>query len=799
MIFLLLILLIGNAASINAQIRGMVVEEKTKFPIPFASISYEIGGRQARVIADKQGLFTLSDKVIKQLNVSCLGYKPATVTFDVPPLSTVIIGLEEQDFSLQELLVRPQDNPALRIIRKVLQHKHQNNFENYDNYAYRCYFKTIADFQTSIANDSTELKKEDTAILISETVTLCQKSGNTREEKIIASRTSGLKTPIFGQASYTLFYKMISFYNNSVPIFGDSESNNKMATDYVSPLSNTCLSAYNYQLEEEYVSEQDTIFEISYFPKKNKNFSGLMGTMFISSNGYALASIIAQPFEKGLIDFKFKQNYRWIADKWFPDNLEEEIGFRQWHPDKKSNAYPAYFISSSIENVSFDVPEKTLSKRLESVFLDEKSIARSQSILDSVRPVPLMEREIKTYHTTDSLLKNFPMDAVLNSITKIEEGKVSVTKFDVDFARLYSYNRYEGSRYGLGLHTNENGLKFLSVGAYIGYGEQDKKTKYGGDVEFTFDRSHDVKLTYSYQNSLKEAGHNLPDAMDFMNHYYRNLVAYRFDRCIENKIEGSYHISPPLKMKASLSVRNLTPLYDYTYQGHSLSDYASDEMQFSIRYAPGAWYSTLGNHRMAVSAGNPVFNLSYVRGVDFLRTSGFSYNKWETSVDVRAYDGRIGQSNLRIEGGYIDSPLPYSLLFTGEGSKDKLFSLFVRNTFQTMLPYEFLSDSYVHAFYSHNFGSLLFKTKLFSPEFLVAYNIGWGNLNQASDHIIDFKTQNHFYQETGLIMDNILRFKYLNVIYIRFGIGGFIRTGYYQHDTLKDNMALKISASISFK
>jgi hypothetical protein len=201
----------------------------------------------------------------------------------------------------------------------------------------------------------------------------------------------------------------------------------------------------------------------------------------------------------------------------------------------------------------------------------------------------------------------------------------------------------------------------------------------------------------------------------------------------------------------------------------------------------------LGNHRLAVSAGNPVFNLSYARGV-----SGFSYNKWEASVDVRAYDGRIGQSNLRIEGGYIDSPLPYSLLFTGEGSKDKLFSLFVRNTFQTMLPYEFLSDRYVRAFYSHNFGSLLVKTKLFSPEFLVAYNIGWGDLNHASDHTIDFKTQNHFYQETGLIIDNILYYK-LYICNIRLGIGGFVRTGYYQHDTLKDNMALKFNVSISIK
>jgi hypothetical protein len=116
-----------------------------------------------------------------------------------------------------------------------------------------------------------------------------------------------------------------------------------------------------------------------------------------------------------------------------------------------------------------------------------------------------------------------------------------------------------------------------------------------------------------------------------------------------------------------------------------------------------------------------------------------------------------------------------------------------------MLPYEFLSDKYVRAFYSHNFGALLFKTKVFSPEFLVAYNAGWGNLDNALHHTIDFNTENHIYQEAGLVIHNILRFKYLNMIYIRLGVGGFLRHGYYQQDTFKDNLALKLALSISFK
>jgi hypothetical protein len=339
----------------------------------------------------------------------------------------------------------------------------------------------------------------------------------------------------------------------------------------------------------------------------------------------------------------------------------------------------------------------------------------------------------------------------------------------------------------------------LSIGGYAGYGMKDAKAKFGGSIEFILNRLHDIRVKYSYQNSLKEAGQDLPDAIEFVNNYYKNTLAYRFDQCVENKVNVSYHILRPLKIEASFSTKNLMPLYDYLYNGNSLTNYDADEMQISLRYAPGERFSSMANRRFIMSPGNPVFNICYTRGINFLHTAGLTYNKWEAAVDLIAYNGRIGQSNLRIEGGYIDRNLPYGLLFTGEGSKGKdLFSFLIKNTFQTMQPYEFLSDKYAHAFYSHNFGSLLFKTKIFSPEFLIAYNLGWGNLREASHHTIDFETKNHLYQETGLVINNLLQFNYFKVVYFRLGIGGFLRHGYYQYDLFSDNLSLKATFGVSF-
>jgi hypothetical protein len=123
----------------------------------------------------------------------------------------------------------------------------------------------------------------------------------------------------------------------------------------------------------------------------------------------------------------------------------------------------------------------------------------------------------------------------------------------------------------------------------------------------------------------------------------------------------------------------------------------------------------------------------------------------------------------------------------------------MNNTFQTMKPYEFLSEKYLNLFYSHNFGSLLFETPKFKPQFVIVQNSGWGTLKNASYQGIDFKEKNKGYLETGLIINNIIKLKYINAFYIGFGIGTFYRYGYYSLDKTIDNFAFKLSASISLK
>jgi len=351
------------------------------------------------------------------------------------------------------------------------------------------------------------------------------------------------------------------------------------------------------------------------------------------------------------------------------------------------------------------------------------------------------------------------------------------------------------------LYTNDGVSKTLSLGGFAGYGFKDQKMKYGGQLVVDLNKYREWQLKLSYQHNLKEVGADLSNNQSLLslNNYLRTYMGSRYDECVEQKAELGFRPFRFLKVTTSLSLKDLNPTYTYAYKGVPLTNYKADEVQVSVRYAYGEELETFGGQRVVNFEGNPVFNLTYKRGISLFNKNSYKYNRIEATIDFTAYNGRIGQSTFRLASGFIDRSLPYGLLFTGEGSKDSDIPLLINNSFQALKPYEFLSDKYVRLFYSHNFGSLLINTKRFKPQFVIVQNSGWGGLRSASDHEIDFKTPDKIYLESGLIINNIVKIKYMNLFYFNLGVGGFYRYGSSGLANSSDNLALKLAMSVSLK
>ena len=148
----------------------------------------------------------------------------------------------------------------------------------------------------------------------------------------------------------------------------------------------------------------------------------------------------------------------------------------------------------------------------------------------------------------------------------------------------------------------------------------------------------------------------------------------------------------------------------------------------------------------------------------------------------------------------MNGQAPYSLLFNGLGST-RDFPAVIEGYFQTMELYEFLSDRFLYIFFQHNFGTLLYKSKskIFKPELVIAHSMGFGTLQNPDYHLdIDFKTMEKGYLESGLMINNLLRFNYLNADDFGLGAGVYFRYGAYANDTFGRNVYFRLSTSFSF-
>ncbi len=108
---------------------------------------------------------------------------------------------------------------------------------------------------------------------------------------------------------------------------------------------------------------------------------------------------------------------------------------------------------------------------------------------------------------------------------------------------------------------------------------------------------------------------------------------------------------------------------------------------------------------------------------------------------------------------------------------------------------EFLSDRYVSAFFSHNFGNLIYQGEKFKPELVFITNIGFGWLTHPeSHHNIEFKTMSMGYYESGFLINRLINMKIYNI-----GIGATYRYGPYSNRLFEDNLSIKVSLSFPFK
>jgi hypothetical protein len=833
-ISLLIFLLLSAFASISQDtylVSGRVIDSRTHEPLAFVNIV--INNSQYGGTSDIDGKFGLHNSVpVQKLQLSYVGYLPLSYSI-TGRTENLVIQLTRTEIELQEVEILPGVNPAHRIIRNAVENRERNDPEKLGSFSYTSYDKTVftaesdtslnKEFKDSVSTDgkhpdlSIQFKASDTIrkdsthqdtndrmlskllksqyLFLMENVTKRKFLAPDRNyNQVIATRMSGFKDPIF--VFLTTQIQSFSFYKPFITIF---------QSNYVNPIGPGTLGKYFFKLEDTTYMGRDTVFIISFRPRKGTNFDGMKGVISINSNQWAIQNVIAEPSQAtGGLRIKIQQLYELVdGEHWFPVQLNTDVTFTTLQVGNyKAIAKGRSYIRDIVLN-----PEMV---RREFNHLDvevEKAATeRSDDYWNQYRVDSLSNKDRNTYHVIDSLGKAANFDKMAKSFKTILSGRIPFKIFDIDLNRILGYNTYEGLILGIGLHTNDKVSKWFRIGGFYQYAFAISTSKYGGDASFLLNKRYDLSIQGGYSYDLLESGgvRFFDDYNSILSGNFRPLLIKKLDRTENENLSVTVRARKYwlFNMGLSHSFKRSTTMDLATTQENAVllyDEFIFTEATAALKWAYGEKFIQTVDDKISLGTNYPVVWLQYTRGFKGFINGQFDYNRFDFKIKKTFMIKYLGKLTFQVDAGYVDQPIPACNLYYGNASY-RMFTLYAPNSFGTMRMNEFLSNKYASLYLYHDFGYLLFKgKKWFHPEFALSQNIGFGWLDHPEHYSyigqinVPYKTMDLGYYESGLLVNNLVNLKLYTI-----GIGAFYRWGPYSLNTPIDNWAFKLSVIFPF-
>lgn len=776
--FLCLLLQIAAQAQ---PYKGRVVDSLSGEGLPFATI--KLGDTRQGLVTDLNGFFETPVSVpCNYLEFSYLGYRNRRIETNGLK-GEPVIRLSASGAALTEVVFTPPYDKIRRILNKAIANRDRHNPDKMDWYRCHTYYKMVADMKLP---DSVLKKQEaDTSqdskdlffflgsqhLLMSETYSIrTWEKPQKLQEEVIASRLSGFKKSLF-----------TSLITDVLPFHSYNDYFNLNGKDYHNPMSKGYGLRYDFNLNDEVLQGEDTIWVLSFRPK-NKNSSDLRGTVYIHSDGFAISQLIATAWDETLQrKVRLEQQYQRVEGRWFPEELNYIIDWRQrMGKDSATGAQQYYNLvmkgNSKIDSVDFRRDERFRFDKTHTVKLKHLADERKDEEWNLIRPVALDHKEQRTYQYTDSIMEVLHFDKYVHYLDKITDGKIPVSVFDISLARLYSYNRWEGSRFGLGLQTNEKIARWFSAGGWFGYGLDDRAWKYGGFAEVYADPYKEFVFGFSYDRDLRDPG-RVQIHKDLDKNYLRRYLMFRVDD-IESYTVSIKKRLGYLNLELNGRREHIQPLYHYNLVTEEGSFYTFDakELSLGLRYAFAERRAPMFGRYYNTGSRFPILYGKITAGAVEYGKESNNYVQVVGALQWQKHLNRIGNERFRVVGGWSESesPLPLSKLFAGNGFRYDKSALYSFGGLLTAYPYDFYMDRFISLFWRHDFDWKIAETEHSAPTVSLQYDMVWGELqNAGAQKYVSFSVPKEPYHETGLLLNNLVRINYLNLCYIGMDIGYF--------------------------
>lgn len=731
----LLFLLLGCCISVSAQnIQGVVTDSLTNEPIPYLSVFYE--GKGVGSITDNDGNYKVETrKGWNKLTFSAVGYVTKVVNIIPGVTKNLNVRMRPDDIMLDEVVVKPKrekysrkNNPAVELMKKVIAHKKNNKLSENDYYQYNKYQKITMSLN-DVTPEMLEKGMYKKMPFLKDQIELCEETNKfilpisvdeTASQKIYRKHPKSEKTIIKGMSSTgvnELFatgdmlstvlkdvFTDVNIYDNDIRL---------LQYPFISPISSSdAISFYKFYIMDTTFVDKDKCFHLTFVPNNSQDF-GFTGHLYVlADSSYTVKKCTMNLPKKSGVNFvdnmdiiqEFEQlpNGEWVLKT---DDMIVEMTLMkimQGFQIRRTTRYSDY---------AFDELPQQLFKRKGAEIKEADAMMRGDDFWNQYRPVPLTQTE----SSMDILVKRleqmpgfkyviFVLKAFIENF--VETGtKEHPSKVDIGPVNTMISNNYiDGLRLRMSAQTTANLNPHLFFKGYYAYGFKDHRSKYMGEVEYSFNKKEYLprefpknSITFSYQyDVMSPTDKFLKTDKDnvFVSFKTSTVDQMSYVRNIALKYENETQFG----LKTTVEVKHSTdePTGGLAYitnddQKTLVPEIQTMEASLAFRYAPGETFVNTKQRRIPVSFDAPVFTLSHTAGFKGVLGGEYNYNLTEIGLYKRFWFSSWGKIDMFVKGGAQWNKVPFPLLIMPAAN---LSYILQRETFNLINNMEFLNDRY---------------------------------------------------------------------------------------------------------
>jgi hypothetical protein len=723
----------------DVVLRGFVKDSAAQTPLNNASIT--IKGLKGGARSNSDGRFRInSTQRAIDVVVSSVGFNPLSLHLDSIPSGEVTFSLSRKFKELTGAVVRNKKqkyrnkgNPAVELIRQVIDHKNQNRMEAYKFASYNKYEKLVVyvdKLNDSKISNNKLLKPYHFLVENSDTSKLEGRRlspvylEETYSDNYYRQRPEKTKSVITGKkkVDYGELIDMqgISMYLNRLyQDFNVYDNNISVFTNlFLSPIADIAPTFYMYFIEDTTMINGHPLVRLSFRPR-NPNDLLFRGTMWITLDGNYSIQKLRLLVSSG-INFNFvremhiDQDFTQQPDGRYLLTRSDVLG--DFGINKKGTGLFGERVVNFINFKTNEPLADSLFKGAATVQLDSAE-TKKDSFWVAYRGDTLTGAESKTYANVDSLKNMKSFKRLVDWSTLLLAGYKQAGWAEIGPAStFYSFNPVEGFRLRFGGRTTTHfSTRFYSE-AYAAYGFKDQKWKYFLSGTYSLNNKSVYGfpqnwVRVSYQKETEIPGQSLQFVQE--DNFLLSFKRGNNDKWIYNnnfRVQYLKEFANHLSYQFGFRWWEQTPAGTIAYvkgnTGDSIQQMTTTELSGEIRWAPHEQFYIGKLYRVPIINKYPIIDFRWTTGVKGLFRGQYNYQNLDLNFYKRFYESWLGYTDITLDFGYVIGKVPFPLADVHHANQTYAYQM---QSYNLMNFLEFVSDHYATAYVDHYFNGFFFN------------------------------------------------------------------------------------------